>query len=67
MSEPDVFSRYFGMPDRPEAMSDADRIARLEHVLGTLINWIHGTALRPNDAATLLQMLESEKPVKAPK
>ena len=38
-------------------MTDAERIDRLEYVLGSLIVWLHGTSLNYAEAKQLLEML----------
>ncbi len=41
-------------------MTDAERIERLEHVVGTLVSWLpgNGSSISQRDAAELLKMLE---------
>jgi hypothetical protein len=38
-----------------------ERIERLEHVLGTLITWLGGSGLRPDEVTKLIAMLTKEK------
>ena len=44
-----------------ETMTDAQRIARLEHVVGTLVSWLVGGGLSVDEAKELHAMLTSER------
>ena len=41
-------------------LTDTERIARLEHVVGTLIGWLMLNGLRPGEVAELLAMLNED-------
>lgn len=45
-----------------DRLTDTERIARLDHVVGTLISWLMLKGLRPGEVAELLAMLNAPPP-----